>query len=103
MAVKRKKQTLTIYSDDLTTLKVAMPVEMDELGEAWLTPDQVEQLEAAHRTAALHLGGTNTMEPVRNLVMHSRVARRPVAIGEEASSQLVTLLTLGVQGAQIRV
>lgn len=48
MKMKRKKVKVTVYSDNNIQVYDEMKVEVDEEGEEWLSPDQVDRLEYLH-------------------------------------------------------
>lgn len=51
--MKRKRVKVTVYSDNNIQVYDEMSVEVDEGGEEWLSPDQVDHLERLHNEIKL--------------------------------------------------
>ena len=51
--MKRKMAKVTIYSGDNMQIYDEMKVQVDDKGEEWLSPDQVDYLERFHNVAQL--------------------------------------------------
>ncbi len=49
--MKRKKSSVLVYSDGTTKLYTELLVQVDESGEEWLSPEQVEYLEESYLRA----------------------------------------------------
>lgn len=51
--MKKKKVKVTVYADNNIQVYDEMKVEVDEEGEEWLSPDQVDYLEHLHNVIKL--------------------------------------------------
>ena len=49
--MKKQKREIPVYSDDKILINTTLTVLVDDAGEEWLTPEQVEELEAKHYLA----------------------------------------------------
>ena len=59
--MKKVKQNIAIYSDGNLEMHMPLTVQVDEAGDAWLTPDQVDQLEFMHMW--VRHAGSNSLIP----------------------------------------
>lgn len=82
----RRRKKIPILTDGDAVLSMPMFVETDDLGEYWLTPDQINAMKVMRTLVQFSAEGNNQVLPGARLVKRSKVSSpKPTAV--EATSE----------------
>ncbi len=64
--MNKKKSNILVYADNTVKWYTELIIQVDEAGDEWLTPGQIDYLEYAHMWARYE--GSNQLKALRTLV-----------------------------------
>ncbi len=82
--MQRKRHNVSVYTDDIVKLYTQLTIQVDDAGDKWLTPEQIDFLEFMHTWARYEC--INQLKASRPLVTHWR--HPMLEVGASKSSDL---------------